>query len=148
MFQFPSHIQTVGKKVEYLSQVLMPAKRFDDYIDGMRDVMSESVHYIDPVHEYRDRESALVMLRKYVPRSANDDFEFALISDTPTEVIWRWRISLKIRFTWFKFVIHGLVHARVVDGKVVYQREYYDPMESIGMIPIVGRLYKLVLQLG
>jgi hypothetical protein len=55
---------------------------------------------------------------------------------------------LKIRFSPFEFVIHGLVHAQVENGRIVYQREYYDPMESIETIPLVGKRYKQVLKMG
>lgn len=145
---FPVHATTVGKKVEYVSRVLLPAKRFDEYVQCMGEVLADEVHYIDPVHELHGREAVLKMLAKYVPRAANDQFEFNVIHDGEREVIWRWTICLKIRFTWFQFRIHGLVHAEVRDGKIVYQREYYDPMESIGVIPLVGTLYKLALKLG
>jgi len=137
-----------GKKVEYASKVLLPSRRFGEYLETMKDVLHEQVHYVDPVHEYRDREAVLEMLAKYVPRTANDKFKFDLLVDSESEVIWRWTIALKIRFTWFEFIINGLVHARVEQGKIVYQREYYDPMESIGVIPLMGPLYKLVLKLG
>ena len=114
----------------------------------MGQVLDENVHYIDPVHEMRGREEVLEMLAKYVPRAANEKFSFELIHDGEREVIWRWTIALKIRFTWFEFVIHGLVHAQVENGKITYQREYYDPMESIGVIPFFGILYKLILKMG
>lgn len=146
---FPAHLKTIGQKVDYLSRELMPAKRFDDYIALMRELLHPNVHYIDPVHTYRDREGVLTMLAKYVPRSANGErFEFKLLVDGAEEVIWRWTICLKIRFSPFKFTINGLVHAHVEDGKIVYQREYYDPMESVEVIPIFGRLFKLMLRMG
>lgn len=140
--------QTIGQKVEHASRVLMPQRRFEEYIQVMGEVLDDRVHYIDPVHEYRRKKDVLEMLAKYVPRAANDKFNFELLVDTDTQVIWRWIIALKIRFTWFEFTISGLVHAQVRDGKIVYQREYYDPMESIGVIPLFGWLYKLALKLG
>jgi hypothetical protein len=145
---FPVTCDTVGKKVDYVSRVLLPSKRFDEYVQLMGEVLDENVHYIDPVHELRHRADVLTMFAKYVPRTANDKFEFELIDDGPEKVIWRWTIALKIRFTPFEFTIHGLVHARVSQGRITYQREYYDPMESIGVIPLFGRLYKLMLKLG
>jgi hypothetical protein len=145
---FPDYAQTIGKRVEYLSKVLLPARRFDEYVEGMGALLGDRVHYIDPVHEMHDKAEVLKMLAKYVPRAANDKFRFNLIHDGETEIIWRWTISLKIRFTWFEMTINGLVHAQVQDGKIVYQREYYDPMESIGVIPLFGRLYKLILKMG
>jgi len=145
---FPPQATTVGKKIEYLSRVLLPARRFDEYVRLMGEVLDDRIHYIDPVHELHGKEAVLKMLAKYVPRAANDQFQFNVVSDGEREVIWRWTICLKIRFTWFQFKIHGLVHAQVENGKIVYQREYYDPMESIGVIPLFGALYKLVLKLG
>jgi hypothetical protein len=145
---FPAGVNSVGKKVEYLSQVLLPAHRFGEYTEGFGEILHDRVHYIDPVHEMTRKKDVLAMLGKYVPRAANDKFRFELLVDGPSEVIWRWTICLKLRFTWFQFTIHGLVHARVEDGKIVYQREYYDPMESIGVIPLVGWLYKLALKMG
>ncbi len=145
---FPEGMQTVGKKVEYVSQTLLPQKRFDEYVALMGEVLAENVHYVDPVHEYRDRQTTLTMLAKYVPRAANDKFCFQLLVDSPELVIWKWTIAINIRFTPFEFVINGMVHAQVKDGKIVYQREYYDPMESIGVIPLFGWLYKLALRMG
>lgn len=145
---FPEACRTVGQRVEYVSRVLLPAKRFDEYARGMAQVLDENVHYVDPVHELRGRDSVLAMLVKYLPRVANDRFRFELLVDSPNRVVWRWTIVLKIRFTPFEMAINGLVHAEVHDGRIVYQREYYDPMESIGVIPLVGWLYKLVLKLG
>lgn len=145
---FPHHVDTVGKKVEYLSKVLLPARKFDAYVEGMNEILHDRVHYVDPVHEYHDKGETLKMLAKYVPRAANDKFQFALLVDEPDKVVWKWTICLKIRFTWFEMSINGLVHAQVENGKIVYQREYYDPMESIGVIPLFGALYKLVLKMG
>ncbi len=145
---FPHHVDTVGKRVEYVSKVLLPARRFDEYVALMGEVLADDVHYVDPVHERHGRAEVLKMLAKYVPRAANDKFHFALLVDSPELVVWKWTISLKIRFTWFEMTIHGLVHAQVENGKVIYQREYYDPMESIGVIPLFGRLYKLALKMG
>ena len=145
---FPDGCGTVGKKVEYISKVLLPAARFAEYVTLMGSVMHEKIHYVDPVHEYGSRAEALAMLAKYVPRAANDKFQFALLVDSPELVVWKWTIAIKIRFTPFEFLINGLVHAEVRDGKIIYQREYYDPMESIGVIPLFGFLYKLVLRMG
>lgn len=139
---------TVGKKLDYASRVLLPAARFDEYVTLMGEVLDENVHYIDPVHELRDRASVLAMLAVYVPRAANDRFRFELLVDEPTRVLWRWTMVIKIRFGGYEFVIHGLVHAEVENGRIVYQREYYEPMESISVIPVVGRLYKRLLMLG
>ena len=94
------------------------------------------------------KEEVLKMLAKYVPRVSGDGFQFDLIVDGEREVIWKWVICLKIRFTWFRFTINGLVHAKVQNMKITYQREYYDPMESISVIPVVGKLYKLILKMG
>ncbi len=146
--KFPEDCTSVGKKVEYVSQVLIPSGRFNEYVELMGQVLAERVRYIDPVHEYSNRADVLAMFAKYVPRASNDKFRFDLLVDTPTQVIWRWTISLKIRFTWFEMTINGLVHADVEEGKIVYQREYYDPMESIGVIPLFGFLYKLILKMG
>jgi len=88
------------------------------------------------------------MLGRYVPRVSNGKFEFELIVDGATEVVWNWTIALKIRWTPFEFAIHGLVHAKLKGEKIVFQREYYDPMESIEVIPLFGKLYKQVLRFG
>ncbi len=136
--------QRVGEVVTHASSVLLPARRFDEYFEAMGSVFEENIHYIDPVHEMRGRETVLKMLRRYVPRVANEKFVFELVHEASDKCIWKWRISLKILF--FQFVIHGLVEALVRDGKIYYQREYYDPMESIGVIPVVGFLYKLILR--
>ena len=53
---------------------------------------------------------------------------------------------IKIRFGGYEFVINGLVHAAIEGGLIVEQREYYDPMESIGIIPFVGSLFKRMLK--
>ena len=145
---YPADCDTVGKKVDHASRVLLPAARFDEYVTLMGEVLDENVHYVDPVHELRGRASVLAMLAVYVPRAANDRFRFELLVDEPTRVLWRWTMVIKIRFGGYEFVINGLVHAEVENGRIVYQREYYDPMESVGVIPVVGRLYKRLLMLG
>ena len=146
--EFPAHCSTIGKRIEYLSQVLIPEGRFEDYLQLMQELLDPKVHYIDPVHEFNNCDEVLQMLRKYVPRSQNGDFSFDLLVDGEREVMWRWRIGLRLRFIGLKFIINGLVHAQIEKGKICYQREYYDPMESIGIIPVVGWLYKLMLRLG
>jgi hypothetical protein len=88
------------------------------------------------------------MLAAYVPRAANDAFRFELLVDSPALAVWRWTMSIRIRFGGYQFVIHGLVHAQIEAGRIVYQREYYDPMESVGVIPLVGKLYKRLLAAG
>lgn len=145
---YPVACDTLGKKVEYLSKVLLPAKRFDEYVTLMGHVLAEDVHYVDPVHELRGKKDVLTMLAVYVPRAANEHFEFELLVDQPTQLVWRWKMVITLRFGGYVFAINGLVHAEVKDGVVVYQREYYDPMQSIGVIPLVGRLYKRMLMLG
>lgn len=144
----PSPTESVGKKVEHASRVLLPARRFEEYLARMGEVLAADVHYVDPVHELHGRNDVLTMLARYVPRAANDRFRFELMVDEPTKVLWRWTIAIKIRFTRYELVINGLVHAELNDGRIVYQREYYDPMESIGVIPVVGWLYKLLLRMG
>jgi hypothetical protein len=62
--------------------------------------------------------------------------------------VWRWVICLKIKFSRHDFWINGLVRAQIADGRIVRQREYYDPMESIGVIPLVGALYKRMLKMA
>lgn len=145
---YPVSCDTLGKKVEYVSKVLLPAKRFDEYVTLMGQVLDEDVHYVDPVHELRGKKDVLTMLAVYVPRAANEHFEFELLVDQPTQLVWRWKMVITLRFGGYVFVINGLVHAEVKDGVIVYQREYYDPMQSIGVIPLVGRLYKRMLMLG
>ncbi len=86
----------------------------------------------------------LAMLAKYVPRVYNDQFEFDLIVDGENLAIWSWKIQLKIKK--FLFTINGLVHAKGESGKIIYQREYYDPMQSAGVIPVFGKFYKRMLQ--
>ena len=138
----------MGTRVAYASQVLLPAYRFDEYLAVMGTLFAPAVHYVDPVHELHDREAVLAMLAKYVPRAANDKFRFELLVDEPTRVFWKWTIVIQLRIGRYVFTINGLVHADVRDGLIVYQREYYDPMESIGVIPFIGRGYKKLLQMG
>jgi len=139
---------TVGQTVQYASQVLLKKDDLEDYLKCMGSVLAERIEYIDPVHELKGKESVLQMLKKYVPRLKDEPFEFSLVHDGESYVIWRWVLNMKIRFTPFRFTIHGLVHAEIEDGKIVRQREYYDPMESIGVIPVVGFLYKWALKMG
>lgn len=139
---------TVGSRIQYASRELLKRDNLDDYLDCMGSVFADSVHYIDPVHEIKGKEAVLKMLKDYVPRIKNEPFEFSLVHDGESYVIWRWVLNMKIRFLPFRFTIHGLVHAEVEKGKIVRQREYYDPMESIGVIPVVGFLYKLALKMG
>ena len=47
---------TPGKQVEYASRVLLPNRRFEEYLAAMKQVFHEDVHYIDPVHEFRGRD--------------------------------------------------------------------------------------------
>ncbi|MCX6102559.1 MAG: nuclear transport factor 2 family protein [Proteobacteria bacterium] len=143
-----SQLSSVGKKIEYASSVLLKQQDIKPYLDCMGSVFADTVHYIDPVHEIRGKVAVLAMLEKYVPRVRTEPFQFSLVHDGETLVIWRWVLNMKIRFTPFRFTIHGLVHAEIEMGKIIYQREYYDPMESIGVIPIVGFLYKLALKMG
>lgn len=140
--------ETVGNQIEYASKVLLPNRRFDEYFNILDSLLHENLTYIDPVHELKGKDAVLEMLKKYVARVANDKYEFELVQDDPEKVIWKWTIALKIRLTPFEFIIHGLVEAKVRDGKIYYQREYYDPMESIGVIPFVGFLYKCILKMG
>jgi hypothetical protein len=142
---FPAHCTSIGRKVEYLSTELLPSRRFDDYIRLMGEILDEKVHYVDPVHELTNRDEVLRMLAKYVPRASNDKFKFDLICDGESDVVWRWTICLRIKFRNYEFTINGLVHARVERGRIIYQREYYDPMESIGVIPVAGKFYKQML---
>lgn len=139
---------SVGQRVQYASQVLLKGDDLEVYLNEMGSVFDDGIHYIDPVHELKGKEAVIEMLRRYVPRLKNEPFEFNLIHDGESYVIWRWILNMKIRFTPFRFTIHGLVHAEVANGKIVRQREYYDPMESIGVIPVVGFLYKLALKMG
>ncbi|MFM8315788.1 MAG: nuclear transport factor 2 family protein [Deltaproteobacteria bacterium] len=141
-------LPTIGKKIEYASSVLMKQDDIQPYLDCMGSVLAEAIHYIDPVHELHGKTAVLEMLAKYVPRLKKEPFQFSLIHETDSFVIWKWVLNMKIRFSPFRFTIHGLVHAEVENGKIVRQREYYDPMESIGVIPVVGFLYKLVLKMG
>ena len=144
--RFPDDCTTVGAKVAYVSQQLLPQRRFDEYVVLMGEVLSPRVHYVDPVHEIRGRDEVLAMLARYVPRAANERFRFELLVDEPTQAVWRWTMVIKIRFGGYEFVINGLVHAVIEDGLIVEQREYYDPMESIGIIPFVGSLFKRMLK--
>jgi hypothetical protein len=139
---------SVGQRIEHASKVLLKRDDLQPYLDCMGDVFADSIHYIDPVHEIVGKAAVLEMLRKYVPRIKNEPFEFSLVSESETDVIWKWVLNMKIRFAPFRFTIHGLVHAEVEKGKIVRQREYYDPMESIGVIPVIGSLYKLILKMG
>jgi len=145
---FPPDCASVGQKVAYASQVLLPEKRFDAYLACMREVLAEDVRYVDPVHELTGRDAVLSMLGTYVPRAANDKFRFELLVDDDALAVWRWTMSIRIRFGGYEFTINGLVHAEIRSGRITYQREYYDPMESVGVIPLVGKLYKRLLTAG
>ena len=144
----PEEALTPGQRIAHMSNVLLPSRQFKQYIDEMANILDESILYIDSAHTLKGKESVLRMLERYVPRVANDRYQFDLLVDTETHLIWRWCIALKIRFLPFNFLIHGLVHAELREGKIVYQREYFDPMESIGMIPLVGWFYKLILKMA
>jgi limonene-1,2-epoxide hydrolase len=150
MASFPLEFQcySVGKRVELASKVFLKQDSLEKYLQCMDSVLSDSIHYIDPVHELHGKPAVLEMLKKYVPRIKNEPFDFTLLHEDETQVLWSWVLNMKIRFTPFRFTIHGLVRAEIEKGKIVRQREYYDPMESIGVIPLVGFLYKLVLKMG
>lgn len=141
-------IKSVGKRIEFASTVLIKELDLSHYLQCMESVFADSIHYIDPVHELKGKVEVLEMLRKYVPRIQNEPFEFVLLHEDDKQVFWRWVLNMKIRFLPFRFTIHGLVQAELNDGKIVKQREYYDPMESIGVIPFVGFLYKMALKMG
>jgi limonene-1,2-epoxide hydrolase len=147
-FYFPTECNTPGQKISYLSKHLVTQGQIESYLQGMSEILDDNVHYLDPVHELKGKANVLAMFKKVVPRVGNSKFDFELIEETPSLLIWKWTIALKIRFTWFTFVINGLVHAKLENGKIIYQREYYDPMESIGVIPLVGFFYKLILKMG
>lgn len=143
-----SHLSSVGQRVQFASKVLIKESNLENYLRCMESVFADAIHYVDPVHELCGKDAVLEMLRKYVPRVQNEPFEFSLVHEDEKQVIWKWVLNMKIRLTPFRFTIHGLVHAELKDGKIIRQREYYDPMESIGVIPIVGFLYKLILKMG
>lgn len=96
---YPVACDTLGKKVEYVSKVLLPAKRFDEYVTLMGHVLDEDVHYVDPVHELRGKKDVLTMLAVYVPRAANEHFEFELSWTSPrsSSGAGRWSSALSRR---------------------------------------------------
>ena len=146
--QYPAECTSPGKKIQYLSTVLLPQHAFESYLLLLSELLDDGVHYIDPVHELTGKESVLQMLEKVIPRAANSEFRFDLILDSPEALVWRWTIVIRLRILPVRFTIHGLVYAELQEGKIVSQREYYDPMESIGKIPLLGALYKLALKMG
>lgn len=139
-------VSSVGEKVRHASCQLLRAGRLEDYLACMSAVLDENVRYRDPVHELSGRAEVVAMLRNTAPRVANSEFEFELLCDQEQQAIWRWRISLRVRFARAPARIEGLVRAKVRGGRIYEQREYFDPMEALSISRPIQAWYRSVLR--
>jgi hypothetical protein len=47
----------------------------------------------------------------------------------------------------FRVTLHGSAHARIVNGKIVHHREFYDPIGSVAnRFAFVGKAYRKFLE--
>lgn len=143
---FPPSLMSVGSKVEHATLTHLRRKRLPEYLACMASVLDEDVRYSDPACDLRGKKQVLAYLESVAPRTAKSSFDFQLLTDQPSLAVWCWTIELKVRFARSPARIDGLVYAKAHEGKIVEQREYFDPMQSLSLSSLTHRLYRFILR--
>ncbi|VVD86549.1 isomerase [Pandoraea soli] len=114
-------------------------------VGNLGEFYAPNVYLKTPMHEVRSAAEVATLLthlfeRVDVPRI---EFTATLLQHNQALLVWNLHFHTK-RWLDDEQVIHGASHLRLaVDGRVAYQRDYWDATEDIYVkLPIFGRLLR------
>ncbi|MDN4575851.1 isomerase [Pandoraea cepalis] len=114
-------------------------------VGNLGEFYAPNVYLKTPLHEVRSAAEVATLLthlfeRVDVPRI---EFTATLLQHNQALLVWNLHFHTK-RWLDDEQVIHGASHLRLaVDGRVAYQRDYWDATEDIYVkLPIFGRLLR------
>lgn len=112
-------------------------------VANLGEFYAPTVYFRSPLHEVRSAAELAALLDRLFERVDVPRFEITatLLQHNQALLVWNFHFHAK-RWIDDEQVIHGASHLRLaVDGRIAYQRDYWDATEDIyAKLPILGRL--------
>ena len=128
------------ESLEYAGEAGLPA---------LAALYADEVSFQDPIQQLQGRAAFIEMNRKALAGARLYRLMIDELVETPDNLFASWRMVYQPKLG-PKFTISGTTHARLRDGLIVEQRDYWDLLGSlVGNLPGVGTVYnRLVGLLG
>lgn len=114
---------------------------------GLAKLYHAEVEFEDPMQSLQGREAFVEMNRRALVAAREYHIEFDEIVEDRHRVFARWTMRYRAK-RGPRFVISGVSFLQLVDGQVLYHRDYWDLASSLlNSVPWVGRAYRRALRL-
>jgi steroid Delta-isomerase len=94
-------------------------------LDALRDVYAEDVVFRDPIQEIRGIDAFLAMNLRLLRRLRTLEWTIVTARGDDAEVFLEWKMRGKTKLG-LKVEVEGMTRARVREGRVFDQRDYWD----------------------
>lgn len=112
-------------------------------LDALEALYDPYVVFRDPLRTLHGRDALLDLHRRLAKRFASVRVGITTMALCENTLFVAWTMTLLPRRSPLPLVIEGASQAQVRDGKIVYQRDYWDVMGSVAhSLPWVGTLYE------
>lgn len=122
----------------------------EDALSRLEALYDPGMHFADPIQRLEGREAFMEMNRKLVTGAKRLSFEVYDVVEGPGSLFAAWRFVLEPRGLAPTLEFEGTTWCRLVAGKIVDHRDYWDFAGAMAdALPVVGGLYRrLVARLG
>lgn len=118
-------------------------------VANLGEFYTSNVYLKTPLHEVRSAAEVAMLLTQLFERVDSPHIEVTatLLQHNQALLVWNLHFHTK-RWLDDEQIIHGASHLRLaVDGRVTYQRDYWDATEDLyAKLPFVGRLLRWLQQ--
>jgi steroid Delta-isomerase len=120
--------------------------RPEKVIDELEPLYAADMRFVDPFQDVSGREAFLHMNRNLVRHLKEVRYEGLSLVGDGSHFMVSWTGTLRARIG-PPVVLVGVSEFRARDGRIVYQRDYWDALSSLaGSFPTVGALYRRVTE--
>lgn len=117
-------------------------------LDALEALYDPYVVFRDPLRTLHGRDPLIDLHRRLAARFASVRVGITTMALCENTLFVAWTMTLLPRRSPLPIVIEGASQAHVRDGKIVYQRDYWDVMGSVAhSLPWVGALYERTVAL-
>ena len=132
------------ERLRALFEELRPGR--EDLLDQLRGLYDAHFHFEDPMQALDDVDDFLETTRKLMRRSRDLAFSVRTLVGTDDEFFMTWTMRLVPKLG-PKLEVEGISHVRASQGKVLYQRDYWDMTSLVASgVPAGTRLLRAALR--
>lgn len=121
-------------------------ERRNDALPAFLALYDPSIHFEDPVHSIDGLAAFAEMNRRFAAKARLLHIKITDVAEGEGSFLAAWTMEFAPRLL-PRMVMHGATLARVAAGKIVYQRDHFDPVGGFAhAVPGVSFLYRVLIR--